>query len=104
MMGCSMLFVVDSTWVPRMVLVMMSIVVFSQCVVSRQGLVKRSAMVLASHMRSIELAVVIIILPIVVVRSDMMTSVFLLEVGHFMRVTDCIAAWLLTFLRSSLVA
>ena len=84
MMGCSMLFVVDSTWVPRMALVMMSIVVFSQCVVSRQGLVKRSAMMLASHMRSIELAVVIIILPIVVVGSDMMASVFLLEVGHFM--------------------
>ena len=84
MMGCGMLFVVDPTWVPRMALVMMSIVVFSQCVVSRQGLVKRSAMMLASHMRSIELAVVIIILPIVVVGSDMMASVFLLEVGHFM--------------------
>ena len=61
-------------------------------------------MTLASYMRGIKLAVVIIILPIVVVRSDMVAGMLLLEIGHFMRVTDCIASRLFASLRCRLVA
>ena len=43
--GCSMLLVVKSAWVARMALIMMSIVVLCESMVSRKGLVVHKFMV-----------------------------------------------------------